>query len=99
DGLPVRDRLGLMVGLGLGFVLGATSVQAQPALRPYAGLDLLAEVFGNIADYYVEPVPQEELAHRALVGLAGSLDPFSAFSDLGNAFLDEHRRFLRFLFG
>ncbi len=71
--------VGLAAGLSLGFLLGAASVQAEPGSRPYAGLDVLAQAFSHVADHYVEPLPQEELAHRALMGLAGSLDPFSAF--------------------
>lgn len=78
----------LLVGLGLGFGLGVQTARAGA----YDGLDQLARVFSDIADHYVQPVRQEELVWRAMSGLAGSLDPFSAFypPDLAAQTQEEH---------
>lgn len=70
--------------LGIGFLLGAATVTALPALAkpgasPYARLDPFAKVLSYIERSYVDPVSQSDLVDAAIKGMVGSLDPHSAY--------------------
>jgi carboxyl-terminal processing protease len=76
----------------LGVLAGATAhTAAADGGSRYRALDLFAQVFAHVENLYVDDVPREELAHGAIEGLVGKLDPHSAFlpPDLYRAMKDE----------
>ncbi len=67
---------GIVVGA---FLLGRGSRAGEAQASPYAALDTFARVLTQVQQSYVEAVSQETLIHGALAGLAGALDPHSAY--------------------
>ena len=85
---PRRARalriLSLSAAAGLVFTLGvvagaSTRTATADGGSRYRALDLFAQVFAHVENLYVDDVPREELAHGAIEGLVGKLDPHSAF--------------------
>lgn len=77
-----RRWLGRGVWIGLGVVIGATlSTAAAQSGHDilYRKLEILAELFGQVENHYVDQVSASDLVYGAAQGLTGVLDPHSAF--------------------
>src|SRR5260363_387227 len=56
----------------------------QPGPLPLEELRLLAEVFGQVKQSYVQPVDDKQLLTAAVKGMVSSLDPHSSYLDSRN---------------
>jgi len=58
---------------------GATASASSPLDALYQKLDILAEVFGQIENHYVDSIVATDLVYGAARGALGVLDPHSTF--------------------
>ncbi|MFH1810894.1 MAG: S41 family peptidase [Pseudomonadota bacterium] len=80
----VRRGSGVLAGALFGLVVGILLGAAAPALsrdpdRSYRSLRIFSQVFNYIENNYVDSIEQKTLVYGAIVGMMGTLDPYTVF--------------------
>ena len=78
---------GVCAGVILTTGLQAFAAQEQKASLPLEDIELFADVYGSIKNFYVDEVADSKLMENAIKGMVEGLDPHSSFLDF-NEFKD-----------
>lgn len=68
-------------GIVLSVSIAASAQNDNPNKLPLEDIELFADVFGSIKNYYVDEVPDSKLIENAIKGMVEGLDPHSSYLD------------------